>query len=184
MLRATWLLGLCTLLAVLWAAPALPADPPAEEEALVPVQVKRLVLVQSNPAVVLVDEAEERYLLIFIDFFMANAIQMGLREPTLERPLTHDLMGILLRRLGGELTRVSITALKDNTYYALLSLQVNGDAEQIDVRPSDALALAVRTGAPIFAAPALLSPLENGQIRIPGPEPAEEPQEPEARGSA
>lgn len=126
----------------------------------VALRVKQLMLVNNAPAVLLVDEPEERYLLMFISFFMANAIRMGMDGPQLERPLTHDLIGILLRQLGAKVTKIKITELKDNTYYALISVQVNGEVAEFDARPSDALAIAVRNGAPIFADHTLLKPVD------------------------
>lgn len=126
----------------------------------VALRVKQLMLVNNAPAVLLVDEPEERYLLMFISFFMANAIRMGMDGPQLERPLTHDLIGILLRQLGAKVTKIRITELKDNTYYALISVQVNGEVAEFDARPSDALAIAVRNGAPIFADHTLLKPVD------------------------
>jgi len=145
----------------------------AAEPDVVPVHVKRILLVNQSPAVLLVDEPEERFLLVFIDFFMADAIQMGLRGRTLDRPLTHDLIGIFLRQLQARVTRVTITALKKNTYYAMISLHAQGRATDIDARPSDALAIAVRSDAPIYAASALLEPYD-GRVAPPAP-PAEQP---------
>jgi hypothetical protein len=147
---------LAGLLLLALAAPAWSGEPDAR--AGVPMQIKRLLLVNDIPAVLLMDQPEQRYLLVFIDYFMANAIQMGMDQPALDRPLTHDLMGILLRRAGVKLTRIAITGMKDNTYYALITIQVNGKTEDVDARPSDALALAVRNQTPVFAAPGLLRP--------------------------
>ena len=135
----------------------------------VPVQIKEVLLVDSTPAVLLLDSPGQRYLLIFIDYFMAGSIRMGMHGPPLERPLTHDLIGIFLKRLGARITRISITGLKDNTYYALISLQVNGEVAEIDARPSDAMALAVRSQVPIFADAHLLKTLRN-QPGLPLPE--------------
>ena len=133
------------------------ADP--EPPALTRVQVKQVVLMNDAPAVLLVDADEGHYLLMYIDFFMANAIQMGVEGPSLERPLTHDLMAIFLRHLGARVIRITIPELRDNTYYAVISIQVNGKVTEFDARPSDALALAVRSGAPVWAASALLKPM-------------------------
>ena len=88
----------------------------------VPVKIKRVLLINDSPAVLLVDKPEEEFMLVFIDFFMANAISLGMKPPVLERPLTHDLMGIFLRRLGAKVARIDITELKNNTYYALITL--------------------------------------------------------------
>jgi bifunctional DNase/RNase len=149
----------------------------------VALQVSRVLLINDSPAVLLLDEAEERYLLMFVDFFMANSIRMGLLGPQLDRPLTHDLIGILLRRLGARLNRITITELKDNTYYALISLQVNGETAEFDARPSDALAIAVRNRTPIFAASTLLKPLEKGEGESPRriPELPEQPDRPKGK---
>ena len=141
-------------------------------------RVKQVVLINDAPAVLLMDAPEHRYLLIFIDFFMASAIRLGLDGPSLERPLTHDLIGILLRRLGAKVTRVTITGLKDNTYYALLSIQVNasGERSDFDTRPSDALAIAVRNDTPIFAEARLLKPIaELSEPAAPGGPPGVTP---------
>jgi len=126
-------------------------------EAMVPVEVQRVLLVNDQPAVVLANEREHAFLVVYIDAFMAQAIQLGLLGLAIERPLTHDLIGILLNRLGAQLSKVAITELRNDTYYALLSLRVNGSVQEIDARPSDALAIAVRTRTPIFVARGLLS---------------------------
>ena len=123
---------------------------------MVPMSIKRVMLVNDAPAVLLVDREEESFLLVFIDFFMANSIRMGMEAPSLDRPLTHDLMGIFLRQLGANLKRVDITELKNNTYYALITLEMKGKFSQFDARPSDALALAVRNRTPIFVKTGLL----------------------------
>ena len=126
----------------------------------VTIQVKEVLLVNNSPAVLLVEESGDRYLLMFVDYFMARSIRMGLDGPQLERPLTHDLIGIFLRRLGARVTKVTITELKNNTYYALISMQVNGEVTEFDARPSDALAIAVRNQAPIYVSWGLLKPME------------------------
>jgi bifunctional DNase/RNase len=150
---------------VMWSGVALAGG--EEDGPWVPLKINQVLLINESPAVLLIDEPEERYLLMFVDFFMANSIRMGMQGPQLDRPLTHDLIGILLRRLGARLTRITITELKDNTYYALISMQVNGEAAEFDARPSDALAIAVRNRTPIFSAPSLLKPLEKGEGETP-----------------
>jgi len=145
------------------------------KEEMVPVQIKRVLLVNDSPAVLLVDQEEKSFLLVFIDFFMANSIRMGMQAPQLERPMTHDLMGIFIRQLGASIQRIEIYELKNNTYYALINLEVNGKVQQIDARPSDALALAVRNQTPIFARKNLLQnfdkrPKEQLENQTPTPE--------------
>lgn len=175
-MRTAIMIGLCLLVLLPGAASADTSEPAAP---LVPLEVKRVLLVNNAPAVLLTDEGEERYLLMFIDFFMANAIRMGMTGPQLERPLTHDLIGILLRRLGAEVTQIAITELKDNTYYALISVQVNGETAQFDARPSDAIAIAVRNGTPILAEGALLKAIDGPEAEVPGlEEPPPEEQAP------
>ncbi len=149
------------------AAPA--QEPPPGQVAM---HIKQVLLIDDAPVVLLLDENEGRYLPMVIDFFMANAINSGMRGPQLDRPLTHDLIGVFLRRLGAKVTKITITELKNNTYYALISMQVNGEVAEFDARPSDALAIAVREGAAIFASEALLNPLdkkEKGGVSPPDP---------------
>jgi bifunctional DNase/RNase len=148
-----WFLVLLFPALVLLHGPSAGAE---EGNSLVPVQIKRILLVNESPAVLLVDKPEDKFLLVFIDFFMANAIRMGMEQPVIERPLTHDLIGIFLHHLGAKVTKIVITELKNNTYYALITLDVNGRAQEIDARPSDALAIAVRHKTPIFASSELL----------------------------
>jgi len=160
-------------LALALQSPAIAAEPvaPPDGAKLVPAEVHRVLLVQDSPAVLLLDESRERFLLVFIDFFMANAIRMGMEPPMIDRPLTHDLIGVLLHRLGATVERVAITALRDDTYYAALTLKVNGETEEIDARPSDALAIAVRNDTPVYVNAELLEALPQGDDEaVPTPE--------------
>jgi hypothetical protein len=137
---------------------ALPVAEPAQSaDKLVPVRVEKVLLVNEQPAVVLANAQEHQFLLVYIDHFMAQSIQLGLLDLSIERPMTHDLIGILLHRLGAEVTRVTITELRDSTYFALITVRSNGGVQEIDARPSDALAIAVRLKAPVFAARGLMS---------------------------
>lgn len=151
----SWMLAILLLAGIL----VLPGAEGPQGTAAVPVQIKRVLLIGDSPAVLLMDEPGQRYLLVFIDFFMANAIRMGMEGPRHPRPLTHDLIGILLQRLGAKVSKIAITELRENTYYALITLDVNGRKVEIDARPSDALAIAVRLKSPVFASPALLKSL-------------------------
>ena len=128
-----------------------------EGDSMMAVKVRKILLIDDHPAVVLTNDEEQAHLLVFIDHFMAQAIQMGVMGMSIERPLTHDLIGILINRLGAEVNKVSITELRDNTYYALIYLRVNGSLQEIDARPSDALAIAVRSKAPIYVSRDLMS---------------------------
>lgn len=104
----------------------------------------------SNPVVVLVDLSGQKALPIWIGVFEAEAISRGIEEVVTLRPMTHDLMKQILDTFQVTLTRVVIHDLKDNTFYAHLYLNVEGEELIVDSRPSDAIALAVRVKAPIF----------------------------------
>jgi len=110
----------------------------------------------NSPVVVLREVGGERTLPIWIGTNEANAIAMELQGVRPERPMTHDLLKHLIGGLGGELRRVHITDLREDTYFAEL-LIVRGEAVvQVDARPSDSIALALRCNAPIFTTDALL----------------------------
>ena len=109
-------------------------------------------MVGKQPIVLLKTADGSRYLPIWIGHPEAAAILMKLQGASTPRPMTHDLLSDVLGELEAECTRVSVTELRENTFYASISLRVNGRELEIDSRPSDALALAVRAGAPIFAA--------------------------------
>jgi bifunctional DNase/RNase len=109
-------------------------------------------MVGKQPIVLLKTIDGNKFLPIWIGHPEAAAILMKLQGATTPRPMTHDLIGELISELDAQCTRVSVTELKDNTFYASITLRVNGQEVDIDSRPSDALAVAVRTSAPIFAA--------------------------------
>jgi len=105
----------------------------------------------NTPVVILREVGGDRLLPIWIGPGEASAIAMELAGIKFSRPLTHDLLNTVVRSLGSELIRVLITRVVDNTYYATLMLQRNGETITIDSRPSDSVALALRASAPIFA---------------------------------
>jgi bifunctional DNase/RNase len=106
----------------------------------------------SNPVVVLVDLTGQKALPIWIGVFEAEAISRGLEDVVTLRPMTHDLMKQILDTFQASLTRVVISDIKENTFYANLYLNIEGKELVVDSRPSDAIALAVRVKAPIFIA--------------------------------
>ncbi len=108
----------------------------------------------------LIDAAGKRMLPISVSPDQAESIYRGRSGVATPRPMTHELMVRVLEALGARLTRVDITELRDNTFYALLSLEAGGRSLQVDSRPSDAIALALRVKAPIFAEEGLLMPFE------------------------
>ena len=111
-----------------------------------------LDLFSSSPIVILKVEDENRYLPIWIGQPEARSILMKLQNQEFSRPLTHDLAVNLVSELGGSMERVTVTELRDSTFFATISVQIDGRTVDIDSRPSDAIALAVRAGAEIFAA--------------------------------
>jgi bifunctional DNase/RNase len=109
-------------------------------------------MVGKQPIVLLKTVDGNRFLPIWIGHPEAAAILMKLQGAQTPRPMTHDLLNDLLEQLDAKCERVSVTELRDNTFYASITISVNGSEIEIDSRPSDAIALAVRCQAPIFAA--------------------------------
>jgi bifunctional DNase/RNase len=131
----------------------------AQDTAVVETRVKTLLVDPNSqsPVVVLETISDKRPLPIWIDVPEARAIAFELEQVKLPRPLTHDLIRSILQGLGATLQRVTITDLRNNTYFALLSVSSKGQELQIDSRPSDAIAIALRMKAPIFAANQVLA---------------------------
>ncbi len=127
-------------------------------EALIEVVVEsvRVHMLSSQHVVILKETDRERYLPIWIGPWEANAIATRLQGVTPERPLTHDLFASTLAELGAEVRRVIIGSLSNETYHATLELEAGGRRVEVDARPSDSLALAVRVGAKIYVAEGVL----------------------------
>lgn len=115
---------------------------------------------QGQAVVLLADEPVERLLPIWIGIFEARAIMMELQGETPPRPYTHDLLNNLIGALGYQLERISVVELRDSTFYALLELIKGEQSVEMDARPSDSLALALRAGAPILVAEEVLAQAE------------------------
>ena len=120
------------------------------------VESVRVHMLSSQHVVILRDAATDRYLPIWIGPWEANAIAMRLQGVTPERPMTHDLFAQALTELGVTVTRIVVSDLAEDTFRARLQLQIDGRDLNLDARPSDAIALAVRAGVPIFATSAVL----------------------------
>ena len=120
------------------------------------VESVRVHMLSSQHVVILREAGEERYLPIWIGSWEAQAIAMKLQGVESERPLTHDLLASILGELGVSVRRILVSDLADETYRARIVLVQGGSDFEIDARPSDAIALAVRVGAPIFATEAVL----------------------------
>lgn len=130
-------------------------------------KVHRLVLDPNtnSPIVILQDEETGAMLPIWIGIFEAHAIAMKLEGVDSPRPMTHDLLSNAIREISGAVTRVDVVDLQDNTYYARIHVLVGDKNHELDSRPSDAIALALRAEAPVYVANHVL---ERSQI-----EPAE-----------
>jgi bifunctional DNase/RNase len=124
-----------------------------------PVSVRGLTLdpVSNTPIVILKAEGGTRLLPIWIGLFEANAIALELEKIATPRPMTHDLMKNLVDLLGAPVERVVVDNLRENTFYASIYLRVAGQERRLDARPSDAIALALRAGAPILVTRDVLS---------------------------
>jgi len=115
-------------------------------------KIKGLMMdpVTNSPIVVLQDASSDTLLPIWVGIFEANAIALQIEKVDTPRPMTHDLIKGLLNHLNAKVTKIVVTELKDNTFYALIFLSVNGKVITVDARPSDAIALALRTDSPIY----------------------------------
>lgn len=110
----------------------------------------RMNLVSPHRAVLLKDLNEERYLPIWIGPAEADAITIRLQGIKVPRPLTHDLLRSFILTLGGQVSYIVVNELRDDTFFARIMLEVDGRRFEIDSRPSDAIALAVRMEVPIY----------------------------------
>lgn len=106
--------------------------------------------ITNTPIVILKDMEEKKAIPIWIGIFEASAIATEIEKITFSRPMTHDLINELLKVLKADVTRVEIHDLRNNTFFANLHLLREGDGIVVDARPSDAIAIALRAGAPIF----------------------------------
>jgi uncharacterized protein len=113
-------------------------------------------MVGKQPIVLLKTAEGNKFLPIWIGHPEAAAILMKLQGASTPRPMTHDLFTDMLKELDARVTRIAVTELRDNTFYAMITLSVDGSEIEVDSRPSDAIALAVRAEAPIFAADSVI----------------------------
>ncbi|MFQ5692534.1 MAG: bifunctional nuclease family protein, partial [Nitrospinota bacterium] len=104
------------------------------------------------PIVILKDIEEKKVLPIWVGLFEANAIALEMEQVSTPRPMTHDLIKNIIDGFQAQVARVVVNDLKDNTFYATITINLNGSEVLIDSRPSDAIALALRMNAPIFVA--------------------------------
>ena len=136
----------------------LPEDFPEKVVQEVVVKLVKMDTESKAPIVILQSRADENQLLpIWVGMFEALAIIQKMEDRPPPRPMTHDLMVNMLKEFDMKVVRVVVTDLKESTFYAIITIQTNGVLKEIDARPSDSIALALRTGAPIFVAKSVLS---------------------------
>lgn len=106
--------------------------------------------ITNTPIVILRDKEGDRVLPIWVGIFEANAIALQIENVTTPRPMTHDLLRNVIEDLHARVEKIVVSDIQENTFYAVIHLTMNEQALSIDARPSDAIALALRTRAPIF----------------------------------
>lgn len=118
----------------------------------VEMRIKGLMLdpITNMPIIILSDLDGHRILPIWVGFFEANAIALQMENVTTPRPMTHDLLRNIITGLDIKVKKILVNNLADNTFYALIYLEIEGETLAIDSRPSDAIALALRMKSPIF----------------------------------
>ena len=112
--------------------------------------------ITNMPIVILKDKEGERVLPIWVGVFEANAIALQIENVATPRPMTHDLLRNILSEIEADVQRIVVSELKENTFYAMIYLDREGETMAIDARPSDAIALALRTKSPIFVEEAVV----------------------------
>jgi uncharacterized protein len=112
--------------------------------------------ITNMPIIILRDKEGQRVLPIWVGIFEANAIALQIENIATPRPMTHDLLKNVIEDLRGNVEKIVVSDLRENTFYALIFLRVNGESLAVDARPSDAIALALRARAPIFVEDAVI----------------------------
>jgi len=125
---------------------------------LIEMSIKGLMVdpMAGTPIVILKDKQGERVLPIWVGVPEANAIALQIENVSTPRPMTHDLLRNIIADLDGQVDRVVVSDLRDNTYFAIIHLTVRGERVAVDARPSDAIALALRTRSPILVEEAVI----------------------------
>jgi bifunctional DNase/RNase len=116
------------------------------------------------PIIILRDRGGERVLPIWVGRAEANAIQLQIENVETPRPMTHDLLRNVIHDLKAQVLKVVVSDLKEGTFYALIHLEVRGEPLAIDARPSDAIALALRTHAPIYAEDSIIDSVKPADL--------------------
>ena len=130
---------------------------------LIEMTIKGLMLdpITNTPIVILKDKDGDRVLPIWVGLFEANAIALQIENVATPRPMTHDLLRNIITDLDGRVDRIVVSDLKENTFYAVVHLTVRGERVAVDARPSDAIALALRTRAQIMVEETVIENAKN-----------------------
>jgi len=122
------------------------------EDMQIEMTIKGLMVdpITNMPIIILRDKDGQRVLPIWVGVFEANAIALQMENVTTPRPMTHDLLKNVIVDLKADIQKIVVSDLRENTFYALIYLMVNGEPVAVDARPSDAIALALRAQVPIF----------------------------------
>ncbi len=142
----------------------------------------RVSLVSQQRIVVLREKGSDRQLVIWIGHAEADSITLKLQGHEVPRPMTHDLLNNVIQELGAKLEYIHIHDLRDDTYFALLVLDQKGQRLEIDARPSDSIALAIRAQAPIFVAESIMDKVAIAPAEEEAPRAARQPEEDEKLG--
>ena len=118
------------------------------------------------PIVVLKDVGSDTVMPIWVGIFEANAIAIEIEKVSAPRPMTHDLVRNLMRHMNGQLEKIVITELRDDTFFAVLWIRQDGELITLDARPSDAIALALRADCPIFVSEQVM---QSAKLNMSGP---------------
>ena len=139
-----------------------------EGEGAVLMEVKGLMIDPSsnNPIVILRDPDSEAFLPIWIGLFEASAIQLALEDVESPRPRTHDLLASVLGSLESKVEKIVVADLRDQTFFAVIHIVRDGHELEVDARPSDAIALALRTGSPVYVARHVLEKAQAGSGEV------------------
>ena len=131
---------------------------------MVEMELSRILIAETRDGQIIVLKEKEgtRSFPIVIGYFEASAIDRHVKEVATPRPLTHDLLRSVITEMGGKLERIVVNDLADNTFYARLVIRRNNEVVEVDSRPSDAIALAVLAGAPIYVEESVLDQVCGG----------------------
>ena len=132
----------------------------------VEMKIKGLMIdpITQMPIIILRDPKSNSVLPIWVGIFEANAIALQIEKIASPRPMTHDLLKSIIGRLHAKVEKILVSDLRENTFYAKIFVQSNGRSMEIDSRPSDAIALALRTGAPIFVEETVIEKAKNADL--------------------